>query len=133
MKLDLHDLALPPDLHVARVGDVVLVHGEPQRELVITIHPVTTLPVDRWVRATLADVPLVTLTPEIETVGEHRCTRVTLQQDRLRRVVMFVATNDGTGGSLPLVLASTDDRHDALFEAVVASVRGHHPLRHWMD
>ncbi len=42
---------------------------------------------------------------------------------------------DGSNGWLPLVLMCTDERHDHLFDTIVASVRGTRsdPFAMWID
>lgn len=130
-----HELEIPPDLHVASVGDIALVHGAAERELVISIHPVTQLSAKRWIRTTLVDGPVDDARYTTCLVGAHRCERVTIDQPKLRRVIVFVETRDGSNGWLPLVLACTDDRHDQLFDTMIASLRAtrSHPLSMWID
>lgn len=119
-----HEVEIPPDLQIARMGDLVVAHAEASRELVITIYPVTTLTAEHWIRRTLVDGTPHDVQSEACAIGSHRCERVTFRQSQLRRVVVFLVTRDGSNGRLPFVLASTDQRHDILFEAVVASARG---------
>jgi len=130
-----HELEVPPDLQIASAGDVVVLHGDAARRLVISIHPVTALGAERWIRSTLVDAPIVETRYESWSAGPNRCRRVTITQPALRRVVVFVEPRDGSDRWLPLVLASSDDRHDRVFETLVASARDtrSHPFAMWLD